>query len=461
MPRPIARILASILIAAALAGCAGPAHNRATNDPWRAGAPTVGFGGDLIGENSIVLAISGGGLRAAAIAHGTLTGLAGVKTPQGDLLDDVAIISSVSGSSLTSAYYGLFGRDGLDRFREKVLLRGFEASMRMSLYNPANLMRLLGGGLNTREDFGELLDREVFNGATFADLFRRPRPSIRIHATDLYHRVPFQFISPLFDVLCSDLSTYRVADAVAASMAVPLVFAPTVVRTFPENCPQLSREAGNVQALAGTSKSLAAIGRALAAYRDERVRYIKLGDGGLTDNYAVSIMTAQRLVLGTPYAPLTARDAVQSRRLLLIVVDASRVADGDWLDREEGPAGINLALAATDAAVDAAAHRAADAFDNMIEGWHRSVVAFRCGLSSQQAHDLGAPLGWDCRDVKFTVAHLSIQDLASPYRERIQAIPTRLTLDIAQIDDAIEGARRGLLALPGLQEYVRERARVR
>jgi hypothetical protein len=50
-----------------------------------------------------------------------------------------------------------------------------------------------------------------------------------------------------------------------------------------------------------------------------------------------------------------------------------------------------------------------------------------------------------------------MQDLPSPYRERIEAIPTRLTLSKEQIDDSIEGARAGLLSLPQLQEYLRAR----
>jgi hypothetical protein len=36
-------------------------------------------------ENSIVLSFSGGGLRAAAFAHGVLTALESVKTADGDL----------------------------------------------------------------------------------------------------------------------------------------------------------------------------------------------------------------------------------------------------------------------------------------------------------------------------------------------------------------------------------------
>jgi len=458
MIQPILRVLASILIAATMAGCATAVFNKAGNAPWRPGvAADTAFGGDVMRENSIVLAFSGGGLRAAAFTHGTLAALQTMKTPEGDLLDDVAIISSVSGSSLTSAYFGLYGRAGLEHFRDEVLLPGFESGLRLSLLNPANLLRMLGGGLNAREDFDDVLDRKVFHGATFADLYQHPRPSIRIHATDLYHRVPFPFFPPLFAVLCSDITSYSVADAVAASMAVPLMFAPVVVRTYPDNCPPLPREVDTLKARAGKSHALAAIARAVSAYRDGHVRYIKLADGGLSDNYALTIMTIERVLYDTPYAPMTARDAVRVRRLLLIVVDASRGPAGDWIEREDGPAGLDLALSATDAAVDSAAHQAADAFDNMIEGWERSVVAFRCGLSSEEAARLGARAGWECRDVKFTVAHLSIQGLESPYRERIQAIPTRLTLDPAQIDDTIEGARRGMLALPGLRDYVRER----
>src|SRR5258708_5184345 len=452
------RFLASAIAATTVAGCA-TSFNKATNAPWTPGTRVdMAYRADLMRENSIVLAFSGGGLRAAAFTLGTLKALQGVRTPEGDLLDDVAIISSVSGSSLAAAYYGLYGREGLQRFRDEVLLPGFESGLRLSLLSPANLLRLMQGGLNARENFGDVLDRKAFHGATFGDLYRRPRPSIRIHATDLYHRVPFPFFPPLFAILCSDITTYPVADAVAASMAVPLVFAPIVVRTYPENCPPLPREIESLHILAETSHSLGAISRALAAYRDSRVRYIKLADGGLTDNYAVSMMTTERIVYGTPYAPMTAREAVRIRRLLLIVVDASRGPGGDWIDREDGPAGFDLALSATDAAVDSAARLAADAFDDMIEDWQRSVIAFRCGISRAEATPLGAHAAWDCRDVTFTVAHLSVKDLESPYRERVDAIPTRLTLDASQIDDTIEGARRGTLALRGLREYMRERA---
>jgi NTE family protein len=154
---------------------------------------------------------------------------------------------------------------------------------------------------------------------------------------------------------------------------------------------------------------------------------------------------------------MTERDAVRIRRLLLIVVDASRGPSGDWTHREEGHTGIDLALSATDAAVDSAARLAVDAFGRMIDEWHDSVLVYRCGLKPADVARLGGPANWNCRDVRFSLAYLSVEDLESPLREQIEQIPTRLTLEPDQIDVTIEGAREGTLALQRLRAYVRER----
>jgi len=54
---------------------------------------------------------------------------------------------------------------------------------------------------------------------------------------------------------------------------------------------------------------------------------------------------------------------------------------------------------------------------------------------------LGGPVQWNCSDVKFSLAYLSVDELQSPMRERIEAVPTRLTLEADQVDVAIQGAR--------------------
>jgi NTE family protein len=187
------------------------------------------------------------------------------------------------------------------------------------------------------------------------------------------------------------------------------------------------------------------------------VRYIKLADGGLTDNFGVSLLTNTRTIYGTPYAPMTARDAVRIRRLLVIVVDASRGPNGDWIDRQSGPVGLELASSATDAAVDAASRLAVDLFQGMIQEWQQSVIKFRCGLSAAEVARLGGPRDWNCRDVIFHATYLSVHDLPAPARERIEEIPTRLSLTPEQIDATIEGARAATTSLPQLRSYVRDR----
>ena len=54
----------------------------------------------------------------------------------------------------------------------------------------------------------------------------------------LRHLQPHAFIfgEATFIALCSDLATYPIADAVAASAAVPIVFTPMVIKTYPGGC---------------------------------------------------------------------------------------------------------------------------------------------------------------------------------------------------------------------------------
>jgi len=224
-----------LLLPALLAGCATPTFDNAPrNVPVTpAFVAQAAKPRDIVGERVIGLSLSGGGLRAAAFGLGVLQALASDDAPEADVFDELTFISSVSGGSLTAAYVGLHGRSGLLHFRERVLLQDLERDLRLDWLSPSSLSRLVAGGLNDRSNLALRLDTEVFRGATFADLYRRNKPDVWINATDLYHRIPFPFTPPAFLALCSDLSALPVSEAVAASMAVPLVFVPVVLRTHP------------------------------------------------------------------------------------------------------------------------------------------------------------------------------------------------------------------------------------
>lgn len=81
----------------------------------------------------IILAFSGGGTRAAAFSYGILEGLESVRYhpttgPERTLLDDVDVISSVSGGSFTAAHYALFGTKGFKQFEDSSCTAIFRAT---------------------------------------------------------------------------------------------------------------------------------------------------------------------------------------------------------------------------------------------------------------------------------------------------------------------------------------------
>ena len=160
-------------------------------------------------------------------------------------------------------------------------------------------------------------------------------PKPRINATNAFHRTAFPFHERAFDAICSDLASFPVSEAVAASMAVPLLFAPVVLRTYPDHCPNtLNQLIGDrkIDESADNKRLRTAIYRAIRDFRDPNAgRFLKLVDGGLTDNLGLVSILQSRVLLGTPYGPISEDDAVAVRKRLFIVVDAGQGPSGDWM----------------------------------------------------------------------------------------------------------------------------------
>jgi NTE family protein len=370
------------------------------------------------------------------------------------LLDRVDFVSGVSGGSVTAAYFGLKKRAALADFRERFLLRDAEAGLRTHV-TAANLSRALAGGINDASGFPRWLDENLFNGATFATFRADRRPRIWINAADIYNRTSFVFGQTAFSAMCSDLNSYPLADAVAASAAVPVVFAPVVIQTFPGSCnrplPEWIEHARSDPNAAPMLKSFAnAIGR----YHDGSMPYIKLLDGGLVDNYGLSGFTIARLSSTTPYGPLTPRQAVKLRRVLMLVVDAGRGPSGDWTQTIEGPSGPELVVAAADTAIDASVRASYTAFNGTMSAWQNALVRWRCGLSAAERQQLGAPANWDCRDLKFFLTRVGFEQLGSERAAALDAVKTSFRLSPDTVDAIIEAGRDALRVNPTYKAFL-------
>ena len=180
-------------------------------------------------ETSLVLAFSSGGTRAACLSYGVLKELKNTKLPGTDrtLLEEVDVISTVSGGSFTGAYYALFGDRIFADFETKFLKRNIQGELAGKVANPYNWFRLASPYFSRIDLAAELYDQTVFESASFDALARKAtRPVLIINATTLYQGARFEFTDPQFRYLGSDISSYPVSRAVAASSALPFLLSP-------------------------------------------------------------------------------------------------------------------------------------------------------------------------------------------------------------------------------------------
>lgn len=459
------RALAATALAGMLAACTtvNPPLNEFSEDNVNAYAASAGVPDGAESDDSIFvgLAFSGGGTRAAAFAHGLLLELAATPLPGAgsqSVLSKVRFVSGVSGGSVTAAYYGLKGRAALADFRERFLVRDAEAYMRTAVVRPTNLLRAVGGGVNDRSGFARWLDENLFNGATFAGFKRDPRLTVWINATDVYNQTPFIFDRETFRALCSDIDKLPLAEAVGASAAVPVVFAPVVLENYGKRCSfhepaWMTTAAFNPEATA----SLRAYANALRTYRDpDRMKYVKLLDGGITDNFGVTGLAIARAASQTEYGPLSAQEAVRLKRLLFLVANAGRQYNGDWANEVAGPSGLELMMALADTATAASTRQGFDAFRLSVTQWHEDLVKYRCSLSRGEVKRLrGTLTGWDCRDVKLFLGEIRFDQLDSASQARLNVVPTRLKLSTANVDLTIAAGREATRRNPGFNGFLR------
>ena len=435
--------------AALLAGCASVANqpiNQFVQVPFEGLSALPDDGND---ETTVIgLGFSGGGARSAAFAYGVLRQLERTPIP-GDprrsMLDLVRFISGVSGGAITAAYVGIKGRHNYHDLREKYLIRDSEETMRTHV-GPVNLLRAMRGGVNTTDTFAAWLDRNVFDGAKFADMWKPGRPIVWINATDIYNRVPFVFNHHTLAALCTDLGELPVAEAVAASAAAPVVFSPIVIKSY-TGCDYtepswLTDSRDDPQASSALRQHIAA----LDSYRDpEQLKYVKLVDGGMTDDFGVSGLTLARAAAKTPYAPFTPRTAVRLERVIYLVADAGLPPSGDWAKTVEGPRLVPLMIATSSIALTTSVREGYNSFRAVMKDWEKDLIAYRCGLDAHEVLALRGSLeGWDCHNLKFYITEVSAHSLDPETRAKFNETKTRLSIPTEQVDTAIAAGSQAL-----------------
>ncbi len=131
------RVIACFLAAVALAGCA----SRPINEPIAQVDPKAGYRPYLLipkRQNNdphtlFVLSFSGGGTRAAAFSYGVLEELRRteivVNGQRRRLIDEVDLITGVSGGSFTALAYALYGERLFSEYEGRFLKRDVQGAL--------------------------------------------------------------------------------------------------------------------------------------------------------------------------------------------------------------------------------------------------------------------------------------------------------------------------------------------
>ena len=412
-----------------LAGCA--TYGRIDNQPLTsAAARQPGYGMSEAAsagrrdDITLVLAFSGGGSRAASLAYGVLLELRDTRIgANGDrrLLDEVDAISAVSGGSFTAAYYGLHGDDTFRDFESGFLRRDLTSDVLHRILSPRRWFTPEG-----RSDAASTLyDGTIFKGATFADLQRRNGPLIVINASDLEGGIRFAFLQEFFDLLCSDLRSYPLADAVAASSAVPVLFEPVVLQNN-SGCaaPHLPQPAED-------SPQLQQVVKGLRGYADKQQRhYVHLADGGLTDNLGLRAFQETIDLAGglRPFLRKIGREP--NGHVVVVSVDASgKAAEGLGLERR-----APSMLRAVDIMSDVQLHR-----------YNAATLEQMQDSLQRWAKDVSTPE----RKVQPRLVTVALRDVVDESeRQRLSRISTNFDLEGGQVDALVAAGRALLRANP-------------
>ncbi|MBN0652063.1 patatin-like phospholipase family protein [Pseudomonas aeruginosa] len=397
----------------------------------------------------VAVTLSGGGARAAAFGLGVLKELKRTEfTLDGrptTLLDEVALVSGVSGGSILAAHYAAFGDQTLERFEPEFLLKPFESTLLKQVFYPNHLFDLTSPWFGRTHILAQRLD-ELYEGMTFGDVRKNSKaPSLMITATDLTTGAPFDFTPEQFALICSDLNSVPLSFAVASSSAVPIILSPMTLHNFSDRCgkalfpPDRSASGSpdfRIQMLQQSSEG----------YLDANARpYIHLVDGGVSDNLGIRLMIDRLMANGSVYNSFPGVPRHSIRRIVLVAVNSAR----DLATRVDLSDEVPSTGEVLETLLYGAGARETQMTLALLENDIKRMAAELDEARSREDSPFSA-------DVEIHLINVSLRDLDEPdIRTSLLRVPTAFTIeafDVRALQDAGSAALRSSNAFQRLKQ---------
>ena len=342
------------------------------------------------------LAISGGGSRAANFGAAVM-----LELQERKLLEEVDVISGVSGGTLPTVYYGLGEKAGV--FTEPALRKAmgfdFQGSWIWRWFLPQNIFRYWFTDFTRSDIMVQVFNNELYHDATFAHL--RSHPKILLNSTVHNDHARFTFTDEGFARLHSALALYPVANAVNASSAFPGAFQDVTLQWY-----------------------------------ITPTQYVHLFDGGPIDNLGVQAISEyiNRNILGTSLRRLFPNGC------LIIIVDATPASEHPELYT------VQSSRSSIDYFVDT---NALDAMDAMLLESRRSLLTGMGIPVGRQDQEMRGRLPVNDREqCGCEVRHLSLrqfmyagEDDADGLAERVTQIKTKFRIGEEEQNDLFRAAK--------------------
>lgn len=402
-------------------------------------------------ELLLILAFSGGGTRAAAFAYGVLQTLADtqivVDGQKRRLLDEVDVISSVSGGSFTAAYYGLFKDRIFEDFETKFLKYNVQSKLTRRVFSPFSWPKLASLHYDRSDIAAEYYDELLFEKKTYQDFITSKGPLIAINATNIALGAQFTFIGEEFGPICSDLLSYSVSRAVTASSAVPGAFSSIILKNYAGTCnyrlPEWAVKALDARQVHTRRYQMA---KMLSDYQDTEAQpYIHLLDGGISDNLGIRVVINLTYMEGDIWNKLQALDLENTSKLAVITVNAQTAIDTSFSKRDFSIPMIDTLNAVSSIPLDQYSFETMEILRNNISRWREVITAGRCGettppISMKQRDTLSAPPACAAQTYLIEVDFDRLLDESE--RGHLKQLPTSFFLESTDIDRLKAAARK-------------------
>ena len=448
-----------LLFMTLVTGCSHFGHYT-VNAPLKKYEPGYGYNAQNMQKQGksdellLILSFSGGGTRAAAFSYGVLEELRATEvTYDGKkhrLLDEVDMISGVSGGSFTAAYFGLFGDRIFEDYETRFLKKNIQGAIVTStLFNPVNWVRLSSPYFDRSDLAAEYYDKNVFDGKTFGDMIEQKGPVILINATDMSLGERFTFHQVIFNPICSDLSKFSVARACAASSAVPGVLTPITLKNYAGSCgfvlPGLIDVSSQSYRQRETQNNLALL------MDSEKKPYFHLIDGGVADNLGLRAIEESVDAVGNIWTMMKHTRREKVRKVVFIVVNAETKIESSWDKIEFIPPLSAMVSNYSTIAIVRYNRETMAVLQESFDRWAHQIRSGRCP-AGQISKEPGS-----CGDIEFYLADVRFENLRDKAEDNyLSKLPTSFRLPSEDVDRLKAAARRLLKESNDFQKLIKD-----